>query len=92
MLGRTIVGIGRAGHQDHRQVLGVGAGDRIDGGKSADAESDDGRRHAASAGISLGTVAAIQFVAAIDLFQVLIRQKLIEQDQVEVTGDSKMML
>jgi len=37
-------------------------------------------------------VPAIQFVAAIDLFQVLIRQKLIEQDQVEVTGDSKMML
>ena len=92
MLGRAIVGIGSAGHQDDRQVLGVGACNRVDGGKSADAKGNYGRSSATCAGISFGAVAAVQFVAAIDLFQLFIRQKLIEQDQVEVTGYSKMML
>ena len=92
MLRRTIVGIGGAGHEDDRQVLGVGARDGVDRGKSADAESDYRRSRTTCSGVSLGAVAAVQFVAAIDLFQLFIRQKLIEQDQVEVTGYSKMML
>jgi len=91
MLGRAIVGIGRAGHQDDRQVLSIGAGDRVDGGKAAHAEGDRGRGRTTSTGVSLGAVAATQFIAAIDLFQVLIRQKLIEQHQVKVTCDSEMM-
>jgi hypothetical protein len=75
MFCRAIVGIGGAGHQDDRQVLGVGAGDRIDCRKPADAKGDHGSSRTTSAGVSLGAVAAIQFVAAIDLFQVLISSK-----------------
>jgi hypothetical protein len=37
VLGRAVIGVGRTGHQDHRQVLGVRAGERIEGGESADA-------------------------------------------------------
>ena len=92
MLRRAIVGVGCAGHQDDRQVFGVGAGDRVDGGKSADAEGDDGRGRTAGAGVSFGAVAAVQFIAAIDLLQLLVRQQLVEQNQVEVAGDRKMVL
>jgi hypothetical protein len=92
MLRRAIVGIGSAGHQDDRQVLGVGACDCIDRRKSADAESDYRRSRTTCSGVSFGAVATIQFVAAVDLFQVFIGQKLIEQDEVKVAYDRKMML
>ena len=45
MLGRAVVGVGRAGHQNDWQVLGVGATDRVEGRKRADAEGDDGGSH-----------------------------------------------
>jgi len=92
VLSRAIVGVGRARHQDDRQVLGIGAADRIDGGETADTEGDHSGGRAARASVTLRAITTIQLVAAIDLLQILVRQKLVEQDQVEIARDGKMML
>jgi hypothetical protein len=60
--------------------------------KATDPESHDSCRSAACASITPGRLTALQFVAKIDLLQVLVFQKVIEQNQVEVTCHRKMML
>jgi hypothetical protein len=47
---------------------------------------------ATGASVTFCTVAAIQLIAAIDLLQILIGQKLVKQDEVEVTRNCKVML
>ena len=92
MVRRAIIGVGCAGHQDDRQVFGVGAGDGVDRGQSTDAEGHDRGGRTAGAGVAFSTVAAVQLVAAIDLLQVLVGQQLVKQNEVEIAGDRKMVL
>src|SRR5271169_370690 len=92
VLARTVVGIGRTGHQYDRQILGISAADRVDGGEPANTEGDHGGGRAARASVTFGTIAAVEFVTAIYLLKLLIRQKLVKQDQVEIARYRKMML
>jgi len=79
MFGRPIIGVWRARHQNDRKVLGIGAANRIQGRERAYAKGDDAGRSPIGAGVSLGAEAAVQFVAAVDLSEVLSGQELIEQ-------------
>ena len=81
MFGRAVVGVRRPGHQNHGEVFGISAADSIDCGKPADVESHDRRRGTARPSIALRGVATIQLVATINLFQFLVLQKLIKQNQ-----------
>jgi hypothetical protein len=91
MFGRAVVGVRRPGHQNHGEVFGISAADSIDCGKPADAESHDRRRGTARPSIALRGVATIQLVAT-NLFQFLVLQKLIKQNQIKVTRNREVML
>ena len=67
MVRGPVVAVGRAGHQNDGQILGVSAADRIECRERADAEGDDGSCCTPRPGIALGAEAAVQLVAAIDL-------------------------
>src|ERR1700691_2184501 len=92
MLCRAVVAVGCTGYQDNREILSIGSPDRVDGGKPANAESDHGSCRSTRTRIALGTVAAVQLIAAIDLLQFLDDQQLIEQHKIEVAGDREMVL
>ncbi len=91
MLRRAVVGVGRAGDQYDGKILGIGAGNGVDGGKTADAECYHRGGGAVGTCIAFGAVTAVQFIAAVDLFQILVRQQLVEQDQIEIAGDGEVM-
>ena len=67
MVRGPVIAVGRAGHQNDGQILGISPADRIEGRERADAEGDDGSRCTLRPCIALGAEAAIQLVAAIDL-------------------------
>ena len=92
MVRGPVVAVGRAGHQNDGQILGISAADRIECRERADAEGDDGSRCTPRPGIALGAEAAIQLVAAINLLQVFVGQELVEQGEVVVAGNREMML
>src|SRR5437879_1738423 len=92
MLCCAVVSVWRTRDHDYREIFSIRAAYGVDGRKPTDAESHHRGRRAACASITLGRVTAVQFIATIDLLQVLVFQKLIEQNQVEVTCDRKMML
>ena len=77
MLCRAVVAVGGAGYQDNRQILGIGAADRVNGGKPAHAESDYGSCRPTRTRVALGAVTAVQLIAAIDLLQFLDGQQLV---------------
>ena len=91
VIGRAVIGVGRAGDHDDRQVLGIGAGNRVDRREPADAEGHYGGGRPAGPRVPFGGIAAIEFVAAADLLQLLVRQKLVEQDEIEISRDHEVM-
>src|SRR5271165_6703280 len=87
-----IIGVGRPRNQNDRQILGIGASDRIEGRKRSHAERDDGGGCAVSAGISLRAETAIELIGAIYLCHILVCQKLVQQYEVVVACNREVML
>jgi hypothetical protein len=87
----AIVGVGRTGDQDYGQILSVCSADSVHGGKPTDAERHNRGSGSAHAGIALRGITAIQFIAAIDLLQVLVLQQLIKQHQIKLTRNCEVM-
>jgi len=56
---RPVVRVRSTRDQHDGQVLGVCAGDRVDGGKATDTECDHGGSRAAGTRVAFGTVAAV---------------------------------
>ena len=74
------VGVRSTGDRNDRQVFGICTGNRIQQAQAADAECHNrSRRTSCRAGITIGGVTGVEFVATGDHLQVAIGQELIEQ-------------
>ena len=65
-------------------VLGIGAGDAIEGAEVADPIGDQQRGNAADAGVTVGGIGSIQFVAGANPFDAIELEKLLEEGEIEV--------
>lgn len=87
-----VVGVVTGRHEDHRQPFGVSPGHAVERGERSDVHGGNDRAAAVDPGIGFGGVGRVELVTAADLLHVLVRQRLVEQDQVVVPGHHEAVL
>ena len=92
VVGAGVVGVVAGRHEDHRQPFGVRAGDAVERGERSDVHGGDDRAAAVDPSIGLGGIRGVELVAAADLLHVLVREQLVQQDQVVVAWDHEVVL
>ena len=92
MAGAGVVGVVPGRHEDHRQPFGVSPGHAVERGERSDVHGGNDRAAAVDPGIGFRGVGRVELVTAADLLHVLVRQQLVEQDQVVVPGHHEVVL
>ena len=88
-VGAVVVGVGPSDDADQRQVLAVRAGDGVEHAKAANGERHDARADATRPGVAVGGVPGVQLVAAADVGEARLGDEVVEEGEVEVTGDGE---
>lgn len=83
----VIIRVRASDNTNHRKILAVRAGDRIENTQPSDSESHDAGADASSTSISIGGVPCIELIAAADQVKPGLGYKMVEQRQVEVAGN-----
>ena len=92
MICTEIVCVGAAGYEYHGKALGVGRGERVERRQGTHGVSDYTGCGAVCARIAFSSKSTIEFIATVDLLDVLVEEKLIQKNKVVVPGYGKVML
>lgn len=84
-VGTKIVRIGPTHNTDQRKILAVRARNRVDYTQSSNSKRDDTRAHAPAPRVAVRSVSSIKFVAASNVFQLRLRDEVVEEGEVKVT-------
>lgn len=88
-VGAEVVRVGSTDDADHRKVLTVRAGDCVDHTQAAHCERHHASADAPAPCVAVGGVAGIEFVATSDVGEFGLRNEVVEEGEVKVTGDGE---
>lgn len=88
-VGPIVIGVGTTYYANEWQVLAVRACDRVDNAEATNGEGHDARADAAGAGVAVSGVPGVELVAAADVVEARLGDEVVEECQVEVTGDGE---
>lgn len=91
-VGTKIVRIGPTHNTDQRKILAVRARNRVDYTQSSNSKRDDTRAHAPAPRVAVRSVSSIKFVAASNVFQLRLRDEVVEEGEVKVTWHGENVL
>mmetsp|Transcript_4904 Transcript_4904/g.8976 ORF Transcript_4904/g.8976 Transcript_4904/m.8976 type:complete len:577 (-) Transcript_4904:25-1755(-) len=92
VVGGEIIGVRAATHADDGEILAIGTRNSINDAETSDTESNDNAANSLPAGITISGITSVQFIAAPNHLQLLVLDKLIEEEEVEITRDSEDMV
>lgn len=82
----VVIRVGPTNDTNHRQVLTVRAGDRVENAQPTNSESHHARAHAPGPRVAVGGVPGVELVAAADQVQLRLGDQVVQEGQVKVTG------
>lgn len=92
MISTEIVCVGTAGDEYHRKALGIGRGESVERRQGPHGVSDYTGCSTVRSRITFSSKSTIEFVATVDLLDVLVQEKLIQENKVVIPGYRKVML
>lgn len=88
-VGSVIIGVGPSNNTNHRQILTVRSGNRVQYTEPTDRESNRARADATRARVAVSGVSSVELVAAANVGESGLGDEVVEQGQVEVTGNGE---
>lgn len=88
-VGAVVVGVWTTNDADDGEVLGVSAGNGVENAQPADGEGDSAGADATRSGVAVRGIAGVELVTASDKAEARFGDEMVEEGEVEVTGDSE---